>query len=185
MTKTITVKSVTQHARQRVAERLGQPIEQAPNYLRQLMETAEYRSQRVNEHGNLCYLYEHPKSGAYIVISEHGTIITCYKDGNEIDPIAVKVDPLATIPAEILTVIRRKAGALLRKYAKETRTLDRQIAELELKIAQLNVNKVRVHNPNTKRSITESMELLRSMVATLDGKRAEVTEKKRGVEAHV
>lgn len=167
----------TDHALDRAVERLGQQRKHAQNHLNGLMQTAKYIGDRTDSGGNIVAAYYHENSRTEIRTSLDGRkIVTCMRRLNPIMP---------DLPAEIADVIQRKAGALMRKYTKELRRLDRTIAEHELKMAQLKLNKLRVHNPQTKRAINESMALVGEMVRTLSEQRSELAEKKRGVEAHV
>lgn len=171
---------VTKHAIDRVVERLSIPRHQAESYLRQLMQTAEYQGVVHNVHGNATKIYDHHKSRVRICLVEE-KIVTCYKMNEALATLSGDV----SLPAELLTELKRKAGAFLRKYTRRNRELERAIIEAKIAVLENERKKLRVNNPATKAVIDVKISDIQTQLDAMKAEQRELASKIAEVSAHV
>ncbi|MGL3988387.1 hypothetical protein [Bacillus paralicheniformis] len=165
---------VTKHAIDRAVERLGVLRSVAPNHLVQLMQTAVYVGSNPDKRGGRQEVYDHHKSRVRFIVYKN-KIVTVYK----------MPEPLDAIPDEMKTALRRKANAMIRRIKRETRALNVQLAEKNLEIAQLELNRAKARSNKVITSIDEKISVLKSEYREIAAKRSELTEKEKGVAAYV
>jgi hypothetical protein len=158
---------VRDHAVDRAVERFGWKRAGADNRLVQLMQNATYCGLKRRTGGGNSRLFDHYKSGIRIVVDKDSdTIVTVY-------PIPSILD---TVPAELSEAIRKKAAILSRKYTKELRQLERNIAKINLEIAQRQMSILRINVPKTKAAINARLTVLTEESDKLTKRKAELTE---------
>lgn len=164
---------VRDHAVERAVERFGWKRTGADNRLVQLMQNATYRGiQTVS--GGVSHVYDHYKTGVRMFVDNDDTIRTVY-------PIPSIMD---TVPADLAQAIRKKAATLSRKYTKELRQVERELALTNVKIAEKELAKLRVNNPKTKAFIDAKLTELTDMRDKLAARQSELTEQLAELKKH-
>lgn len=166
---------VSQHAIDRAVERLGFPLEHAKGNLVSLMQVAVYQGDTQSRMGKPTKVYDHYKSRIRMVVSEDGTIVTCYRIPTLLD----------TLPSEIVGTIKRKIDGLLRSYNKEARAIERKRALKNLEIAQLQLNRANARSPKVVASIDVKIGEYKTELRGINIEAGELTKKIAEVSAHV
>lgn len=150
----------SQHAIERITERLNQPEFNAENYVRMLLASATYMGTTSNRHG-ICDNYSHHKSGVTIVVSQADKRVVTVKSRIEQAPATTTISV-----SRISDAIKREFARMKTELSRQIRKHSEQLARLEIEVATLKLNKVRCKAPHTQ-------ELIQSRI---DGFMAQVTE---------
>ncbi len=172
--------NVTKHAAERAMQRLGckTPAE-ASRYLNDLMQTAIMQGHTMDD----CYAYDHHKSRTRLIFDDSKqAVVTVYNMKEAIAPVA-GVQPIA-LPAELLTELKRKAGAFLRKYMRRNRELERAIIEAKIAVLENERKKLRVNNPATKAVIDVKISDIQTQLDAMKAEQRELASKIAEVSAH-
>lgn len=168
---------VTKHAVDRAVERLGWQRTGADHRIAQLMQSAYYQGEISHRDGKPRKVFDHHKSRVRMVIGDDGAIVTVY-------PMEDSASLLSFVPDDLAQAIRKKAATLSRKYTKELRQVERELALTNVKIAEKELAKLRVNNPKTKAFIDAKLTELTDMCDGLAARQSELTEQLRELAKH-
>ena len=155
---------VTKHAVERTVERLGISAEYASNHLIQLMQTAYYNGSTPHPSGKMTKVFDHYKTRTRIIVDDNDSIVTVYK---------VPEEPMNIIPEILRPLISKEFRKLSREVTRNTRLLEKEIAELTVQMGERMVAKANAKNPNTRAIIQRDID---EVVATIGIKQAEITQ---------
>ncbi|ASN68050.1 hypothetical protein 8F11_15 [uncultured Caudovirales phage] len=148
----------TQHAIERIVERLEQPQCNAENHVRKLLATATYQGETSNKYG-VCDNYLHYKSRVNIVVARDSkSVVTVYN---------AKEQPksIATITvSRISAAIKRELARMTTQLRREIRKLTEQQAQLNINAAELTLNKIRCKAPHTQALIQTRIDAIITQV---------------------
>lgn len=153
---------VTKHAIDRSIERLGFQRATADNNIRQLLAVAAFHGIGSSSKGPT-EIYLHRKTRTTIVISrKENCVVTVYRADEE--PTQSK----ATITIDrISAAIKRELSKMTTQLRREIRKLTEQQAQLNVNIAELNLNKVRCKAPHTQALIQTRIDAIITQVDDL------------------
>ncbi|WP_432661337.1 hypothetical protein [Bacillus subtilis] len=183
---------VTKHAVDRAVERLGISRPQAAGHLRQLMKTAFYVGDLTNEYGKRVKAFDHIKSRTRLIV-DGIRVVTVYKMADPLAPVEDKptanTPPITDLPDELKTVLKRKSDALIVRRNRELRTLTIQLAEKNLEIAQLELNRARARAHKIIAVIDAKIDVVKKEYAVINEKvnaiKSEIKSIEKGVAAYV
>ncbi|MEC1648218.1 hypothetical protein [Bacillus halotolerans] len=180
---------VDPHAIKRADERLGIEKKQAANYLRQLMQTAYYIGDKSSQYGGLSgKVYDNVKARVRMIVVDDDLIKTAYKMKDPLGPIETEA-PIAKLPDELKTVIKRKSDAIIVRHNRELRSLTIQLAEKNLEIAQLELNRARARAHKIIAVIDAKIDIAKKEHAVINEKvnaiKSEIKSIEKGVAAYV
>lgn len=169
---------VTDHAIQRAVERLGLPKFNAANHLVQLMQTAYYNGDSTGRK-----VYDHYKSRTRLIVSYDNEIITVYKVPEILEP------KQTVFSADIVELVRRRYAQYTRQYRSNIYNLEVEKAELNLELAQLQLNLVKAKSPKVRDSIKTSIDELVTMIGRkeedIEAEHLRYEEVKEGAEVYL
>lgn len=137
----------TVHAVRRIKERCGVDEIHAANFVNQLMQTAKY----VTTQGKrLVYLHE--GRGMMIVVNpDEGAVITVHPAESPKADVKVTQKKKSPITIDRISLaIKRELSRMTTQLRREIGKLTEQQAQLNVSIAELNLNKIRCKAPHTK-----------------------------------
>ncbi|TXK24511.1 hypothetical protein [Bacillus amyloliquefaciens] len=183
---------VTRHAVDRAVERLGISRPQAAGHIRNLMQTAFYVGDLSNEHGHRTKAFDHIKSRTRLIV-DGIRVVTVYKMADPLAPVEdnpTAGTPLITeLPDELKTVLKRKSDVLIVRHKRELRSLTIQLAEKNLEIAQLELNRAKARAHKIIAVIDAKIAVARSEYASINEKataiKSEIESIEKGVAAYV
>lgn len=149
--------TVTDHAIQRATERLGIMAEHATNHIVQLMQTAFYNGDTPSKHGGMAKVYDHYKTRTRIIVGEDSKIVTVYRMP------ATTSDIPQAFSNDIRQLVKRKFAKAQREHKRIARTLEIELAELNLQIAQLRLNVAKARSPKVRATIQAKMNEIQSL----------------------
>jgi len=173
--------SISKHAIDRAVERLNQPKHCAENHIRQLLSAATFHGEGSNEYGKVD-IYLHRKTGVSIVVSQKdNTVVTLYCPDEQ------KMPKLTV--SRITNAIKRELERMTTQYKREIRKLHEQQAVINVRIAELSLNKIRCYHPPTKAliqsRIDEYLTQINELAREIDGKMAQIEKAETEVKAVV
>lgn len=165
------------HAKQRVVERLNIPEHQAEGYLNQLRVNAVYKGEEHSPKGR-AKVYDHYKSGVRMLVSmDDITVITVKRldtvkiDGNVL---LVKEAPATLTVERITAAIKREYKRMRTEVTREINKMKEEYAATGVKIAELKWKQVRCKAPHTKEliqsRIDELVAVTRQITTEIDAK---------------
>ncbi|NRG30747.1 hypothetical protein [Niallia circulans] len=155
--------SITKHAIERAVERLGRKEHEAVNYLTQIMQTAVYNGEITGKYGEVS-VFDHYKSRTRLIV-RNGSILTVYSmdSGKPEAPIIPQV-----FTEEIRKVVRRKFAKAQREYKRTVRALQIELAEVNLIMAQLQLNLAKARSPKVIATIQAKLDEVKTRFSKLD-----------------
>ncbi|XVM19368.1 hypothetical protein P5643_22010 [Bacillus subtilis] len=178
---------VTKHAVDRAVERLGISRPQAAGHIRQLMQTAFYVGDLNNEYGQRTKAFDHIKSRTRLIV-DGIRVVTVYKMADPLAPVE-DTPPITELPDELKAVLKRKSDALIVRRNRELRTLTIQLAEKNLEIAQLELNRARARAHKIIAVIDAKIDVAKKEYAVINEKviaiKSEINSIEKGVAAYV
>lgn len=148
---------VTEHAKKRAIERLGQTEPGAAHHLKQLMQSAFYQGDSPRKDGSIAKIYDHYKSQTRLFLIDN-VIITVYKF-----PEAAPI-PFAD---EVAQVIKRKFAKSEREYKRKERALSIEIAEFNVELAQHRLSYAKAKSPKVRESLSDKIGELETKVGRI------------------
>ncbi|MCY7751590.1 hypothetical protein MOB18_21250 [Bacillus inaquosorum] len=185
---------VDPHAVKRAIERLGIAERHAANHLRQLMQTAYYVGDKTSRYGGIRgKVFDNVKARVRIIVIEDDLIKTVYKMADPLAPIEgnpiVSTPPITDLPDELKAVLKRKSDALIVRRNRELRSLTIQLAEKNLELAQLELNRARARAHKIIAVIDAKIDIAKKEYATINEKvdaiKSEIKSIEKGVAAYV
>lgn len=173
---------ISEHAINRAVERLNCAREHAEHHIRQLLSCAAFHGEGANPQGKT-EVYVHHKTRTSIVVSRiNREVITVY--GPEDSPVTTKL----TV-GRLAYVMKRELRLLTTQLRREANRLIEQQAELNVRIAELALNKARCKAPHTRELIQTRIDEVTSHVTALaqeiDAKLTEIKTAENEVKAVV
>ncbi|MEX5835839.1 hypothetical protein D070_13475 [Bacillus velezensis] len=183
---------VTKHAVDRAVERLGYDRGSAVGCINNLMQTAHYIGDANDHNGKTSRIFDHIKSRVRLVVIDN-KVVTVYKMHEGLAPIDAtpsrNPNPINGLPDELKTVIKRKSGAIIVRHKRELRILTIQLAEKNLEIAQLELNRAKARAHKIIAVIDAKIAVARSEYASINEKatviKSEIESIEKGVAAYV
>lgn len=183
---------VTRHAVDRAVERLGISRAQAGSHLRQLMQSAVYVGDQSNHEGRTAKVFDHIKNRTRMIV-DGIRVVTVYKMHEGLAPIDAtpsgNPNPINGLPDELKALIKRKSGAIIVRHKRELRSLTIQLAEKNLEIAQLELNRAKARAHKIIAVIDAKIAVARSEYASINEKataiKSEIESIEKGVAAYV
>ncbi|MCP6682947.1 hypothetical protein [Bacillus nakamurai] len=177
---------VTKHAVDRAVERLGYDRGSAVGCINNLMQTAHYIGDANDHNGKTSRIFDHIKSRVRLVVIDN-KVVTVYKMHDGLAPI--NSQPINGLPDELKAVIKRKSNALIVRHTRELRSLTIQLAEKNLEIAQLELNRAKARAHKIIAVIDAKLDVARSEYASINEKanaiKSEIESIEKGVAAYV
>lgn len=180
----------TVHAVRRIKERCGIDEENAKNFVNQLMANAKYVTTQPN--GQLVYKHDN-RDIMLIVDVRKNTVITLHsasetETGTPADVVPKKSTVVITVD-RIASALKRELRLLTTQLRREANRLIEQQAELNVRIAELALNKARCKAPHTRELIQSRIDEVTSHVTALaqeiDAKLTEIKTAENEVKAVV
>lgn len=143
---------MSKHALQRAGERLGiNDAEKAARHVNSLLRVAYKVGETYQEEtGEMVMIFDHVKARTRILVGKHNVVVTLYKfDDVMFIPGAFKDD--------VLAIVKRKYNAIKSEYVKQCRALTIELAECNLEVARLELNKAKAKSPKVQEQIQDKI----------------------------
>ena len=150
----------TEHAIERIVERLAQPLHNAENHIRGLLATATYQGITSSRTPGVstAKTYLHMKTATTIIVGDNDAVLTVYKADEQPKSIA------SITVSRISDAIKRELSKMTTQLQREIRKLTEQQAELNVSVAILALNKARCKAPHTQALIQTRIDAIITQV---------------------
>lgn len=156
------------------------------------MQTAFYVGDLTNEYGKRVKAFDHIKSRTRLIV-DGIRVVTVYKMADPLAPVednpTASTPSITDLPDELKTVLKRKSDALIVRRNRELRTLTIQLAEKNLEIAQLELNRARARAHKIIAVIDAKIDVAKKEYAVINEKvnaiKSEIKSIEKGVAAYV
>lgn len=156
----------TVHAIKRIKERCGIKETQAKAFVNQLMQNAKY----ITTNPNGTSVYKHDKRDIMMVVNPELNVVITIHSATQTETGAPN-DALTQVKSQSKITIDRISAAIKRELSRMTTQLQREIrklteqqAELNISIAELNLNKIRCKAPHTQALIQTRIDAIITQV---------------------
>ncbi|WP_152600987.1 MULTISPECIES: hypothetical protein [Bacillus amyloliquefaciens group] len=137
-------------------------------------------------------MFDHIKNRTRMIV-DGIRVVTVYKMHEGLAPIDATPsgypNPINGLPDELKALIKRKSGAIIVRHKRELRSLTIQLAEKNLEIAQLELNRAKARAHKIIAVIDAKITVARSEYASINEKattiKSEIESIEKGVAAYV